>query len=109
MIGNNNARQTATLRGDSLYYNPGSTYIQKVAGSGTAGQVIVTTNPAYAITEGTVALTSNYALTYVGAGLEITARPITVTADAKSKVYGDADPALTYRMWMQPRRSRPDL
>jgi len=50
-IGNNNARQTATLKGDSLYYNPGSTYIQKVAGSGAAGQVIVTDHPAYAITE----------------------------------------------------------
>jgi len=25
-------------------------------------------------------------------------RPITVTADAKSKTYGDADPALTYQI-----------
>ena len=53
-IGNNNARQTATLKGDSLYYNPGSTYIQKIAGSNTAGQTIVTDHPAYAITEGGV-------------------------------------------------------
>ncbi len=29
---------------------------------------------------------------------DITARPITVTADAKSKTYGDADPALTYKV-----------
>ncbi len=28
--------------------------------------------------------------------LTITAKPVTVTADAKSKVYGQADPALTY-------------
>ena len=39
---------------------------------------------------------SNYALTFVAANLTITARPVTVTADAKTKVYGDDDPALTY-------------
>ena len=42
----------------------------------------------YAIKQGTLALSTNYALTYVGADLTITARPITVTADAKTKVYG---------------------
>ncbi len=52
----------------------------------------------YAIQQGTLALNGNYALTYVGANLTITARPITVTADAKSKTYGDADPALTYQI-----------
>ena len=52
----------------------------------------------YAITQGTVtnANNPNYTITYVGANLSITARPITVTAVAKSKVYGDADPALTF-------------
>ncbi|WP_178131157.1 MBG domain-containing protein [Reyranella sp. CPCC 100927] len=53
---------------------------------------------AYAILQGSLAASSNYAVTYVGANLTIGARPITVTADAKSKVYGDADPALTYRI-----------
>ena len=53
---------------------------------------------AYAIQQGTLALTPNYTLTYVGANLTITARPITVTADAKSKVYGDVDPAFTYQL-----------
>jgi hypothetical protein len=52
----------------------------------------------YAIQQGTLALSSNYALTFVGADLTITKRPITVAADAKSKVYGDADPALTYQI-----------
>ena len=52
----------------------------------------------YAIQQGTLALTPNYALTYIGANLTINARPITVTADAKTKVYGDADPALTYQI-----------
>jgi hypothetical protein len=52
----------------------------------------------YAITQGTLALSANYALTFVGANLSITARPVTVTADGKTKVYGDADPALTYQI-----------
>ena len=50
----------------------------------------------YAIKQGTLSAGSNYALTFVGANLTINARPVTVTADAKSKTYGDADPALTY-------------
>lgn len=52
----------------------------------------------YAIQQGTLALNSNYTLTYVGVNLTITARPITVTADAKSKIYGSSDPALTYQI-----------
>ncbi|SDP30076.1 gliding motility-associated C-terminal domain-containing protein [Mucilaginibacter sp. OK268] len=50
----------------------------------------------YPITKGTLALNSNYALTYIGANLIITAKAITVTANAQSKTYGAADPALTY-------------
>ncbi|RBQ05529.1 MBG domain-containing protein, partial [Pedobacter miscanthi] len=50
----------------------------------------------YAINQGTVALNSNYTITYVGADLTIGAKTITVTAAAKAKIYGDADPALTY-------------
>ncbi|MCX2496414.1 MBG domain-containing protein, partial [Pedobacter sp. PF22-3] len=50
----------------------------------------------YAINQGTLALNSNYTLTYVGADLTIGAKTVTVTAAAKSKTYGDADPALTY-------------
>ncbi|MRX78696.1 T9SS type B sorting domain-containing protein, partial [Pedobacter petrophilus] len=50
----------------------------------------------YAINKGTLALDGNYTLTYLGANLTIGARTITVTAAAKSKTFGDADPALTY-------------
>jgi gliding motility-associated-like protein len=50
----------------------------------------------YAINQGTLALNANYTLTYIGANLTIGAKTITVTAVAKSKTYGDADPALTY-------------
>ena len=50
----------------------------------------------YAIGQGTLAAGNNYALSYVGADLTITPLAITVTADAQSKTYGEADPALTY-------------
>ena len=45
------------------------------------------------------AAAGNYSLAQPsGLKAGITARPITVTADAKSKVYGDDDPALTYKL-----------
>ncbi|WP_316797607.1 MBG domain-containing protein, partial [Pedobacter agri] len=50
----------------------------------------------YAINQGTLALNGNYTLTYTSADLTIGAKTVTVTAAAKSKTYGDADPALTY-------------
>ncbi|MBS4012757.1 MAG: hypothetical protein KGZ97_03210, partial [Bacteroidetes bacterium] len=50
----------------------------------------------YAINQGTLSAGANYTITYAGALLTITAKPITVVADAKSKVYGAADPAFTY-------------
>jgi len=47
----------------------------------------------YAIQQGTLALSSNYFLSYTGANFSITKKPITVTADAgQTKVYGDANP-----------------
>src|SRR5207249_11225177 len=52
----------------------------------------------YTIQQGTLALSTNYALTYAGAHLTIDARAVRVTADAKSKTYGDADPGLTYQI-----------
>ncbi|RYE19621.1 MAG: T9SS type B sorting domain-containing protein, partial [Sphingobacteriales bacterium] len=50
----------------------------------------------HAIGQGTLALSTNYALDYTGANLSIGKKTITVTAAAKNKIYGDADPALTY-------------
>ncbi|MDN5284873.1 MAG: hypothetical protein JWR38_1147 [Mucilaginibacter sp.] len=52
----------------------------------------------YAIQQGTLALSSNYALTYVGANLTIGKIAITVTADTQTKAYGAADPTLTYKI-----------
>ena len=50
------------------------------------------------ITQGTLTAGSNYELHFEGAKLTITARAITVTADAKTKVYGEDDPALTAKV-----------
>ena len=71
----------ALLAGDSL-----SGSLTRVAGENVG---------TYAIQQGTLSAGTNYTLTFVSANLTISAKPITVTADAKSKVYGDADPALT--------------
>ena len=43
-------------------------------------------------------LLNNYNVTFNNGTFTIKKRPITVTADAKSKTYGDADPALTYQI-----------
>ena len=48
--------------------------------------------------QGTLALNGNYALTFAGANPSITARPVTVKADPQTKVYGQSDPALTYKI-----------
>ena len=50
----------------------------------------------YAITQGTLAASSNYALTFVNGTLTVTPRPITVSADNLSRIYGNSNPALTF-------------
>ena len=52
----------------------------------------------YDITQGTLALSDNYALSFVGAKLTIGQRAVTVKADPQSKTYGETDPALTYQV-----------
>src|SRR5262249_61884155 len=47
----------------------------------------------YAISQGTLAANSNYTISFTGNSLTITPATLTVTADAQSKVYGQADPA----------------
>ncbi len=50
----------------------------------------------YGINQGDLALNSgNYDLSYQGNNLTITKALLNVIADAKTKVYGDADPSLT--------------
>jgi hypothetical protein len=47
-----NATQSASLRGDTIFYNPGATFVEEVAGSGAAGQTIVTEHPAFQVAAG---------------------------------------------------------
>ena len=49
----------------------------------------------YAISQGTLAANSNYTISFTGNTLTITPAPLTVTADAQTKVYGTNDPTLT--------------
>lgn len=49
----------------------------------------------YAIRQDTLTAGGNYTLTYVGANLTITPRPLTITADSTSKVTGAALPTFT--------------
>lgn len=49
-----------------------------------------------AITQGSLAANPNYALTFVNGLLTITPRPLTITADSFSRIYGNANPALTF-------------
>ncbi|NTV15160.1 MAG: hypothetical protein HGA96_14715, partial [Desulfobulbaceae bacterium] len=49
----------------------------------------------YVINQGTLAA-ANYTISYTGASLTINKVPLTITAAAKSKTYGAADPPLTW-------------
>jgi len=49
----------------------------------------------YAITQGSVALSNNYALTYAGANLTITTAPLSVKANASNKLCGQNNPAFS--------------
>ncbi|MGJ1431402.1 MBG domain-containing protein [Sphingobacterium spiritivorum] len=57
-----------------------------------AGEAVGT----YAIEQGTLTATTDYDLVYTGADFDITKATLNIVADAKSKVYGTTDPALTY-------------
>jgi hypothetical protein len=50
----------------------------------------------YAITQGTLVANSNYTLTFTPSTFTITPYAISVTADPQTRVYGVADPTLTY-------------
>ena len=92
----------ARLYGDA---NPALTYTVGGAGlvngdlvTGAADTLATVTSNvgAYATTQGTLFASTNYALTYVGGALNVTPRPLSVVADAASRLYGDANPAFTY-------------
>ncbi|CAM1344598.1 Hemagglutination activity domain-containing protein (modular protein) [Tenacibaculum amylolyticum] len=66
--------------------------------SGSLTRVVGENVGIYAINQGSLSLSPNYNITYIGNDLTITRRAITITADAKTKVFGTTDPALTYQI-----------
>ena len=90
VYGDANPALTYAIGGSGLVNN------DALSGSLITGATTATGVGSYGINLGNLAAGSNYALTYVGANLAVTPRPLTVTADAQSRVYGDANPALTY-------------
>jgi hypothetical protein len=86
--------------------NPALTY--QVGGSGSstaircrgAGDIGDTASNVgdYGITQGTLAASAQLRADLYGANLTVGQRAITETADAKSRAYGDANPALTYQV-----------
>jgi filamentous hemagglutinin family protein len=86
--GGNGVTLTGLANGDSISSLGGTlTYGGNSQGATNAGT--------YAITPGGLTST-NYVITFANGVLTINKAPLTVTADPKSKAYGDADPALTY-------------
>jgi hypothetical protein len=97
---------TVTANAQSRLYgaaNPTLTYVETGLVNGDTLSGVLTTTAAttsnagpYAITQSTLAASSNYALSYVGANLTVTAAALSVTANPQSRIYGNANPTLTY-------------
>jgi hypothetical protein len=83
---------TYTVSG-SLYYGDSYSVISGVVLSTASGAAATAGAHAIAATGGTAA---NYVITDVAGTLTVSKAPLTVTADNQSKVFGSADPFLTY-------------
>lgn len=88
-----NATQSASLRGDSIFYNPGATFVEETPGTGVAGQTIVTAHPAFqvaagdqryvlAVTAGTKRLNFGADYTEAPGAVANGAATVTITLDA---------------------------
>lgn len=74
---------------------PGDTASSVLSGALTRAAGETVAGGPYAITRGTLAASGNYTLNFTGSALTISKAPLAVNAEAKTKVYGAADPALT--------------
>ena len=96
LYGGANPTFTQTITG---FVNGENASTAGVTGSATGSSTATTTTGvgSYTITGGTGTLSAaNYDFTSANGTLTINKRPITVTADAKTKTYGDTDPSLSY-------------
>ncbi|WP_199140791.1 MBG domain-containing protein [Pedobacter sp. ASV12] len=75
----------------------GAPLIGTDAFTGTLTRAVGENVGSYVINQGTLSLNSNYTLTYVEASFAISPKAVTVAANSgQTKVYGSADPVLTY-------------
>ncbi|OBQ24876.1 MAG: hypothetical protein AN485_24695, partial [Anabaena sp. MDT14b] len=88
--GNANPALTWTVGGDGLVNSDTLTGALTTAADTASGI------GAYAINQGTLAASTNYAIAYTSGTLTVGVRDITVTAENKTRKYGNANPALTW-------------
>jgi hypothetical protein len=92
IYGNANPALTFTVGGQGLVNG------DQLSGALASTAGLTTGVGSYAITQGTLAASANYVLSFVGGQLTITPRPITITADNLSKILGLTDPPLTFTL-----------
>jgi hypothetical protein len=82
---------------DNLSYAVGgSGLVFTDALTGTLTRVAGENVGSYAISQGTLTANANYAITFVGNNLTINPALLSITVNAQSKVYGNADPTFSY-------------
>ncbi len=106
-----NASQNATLRGDSIFYAPNSTYIEEFAGTNTANQAVVAAHPAIVYKGDTVngdryalsvalasgkrlLLGADYTEAVAGGVLTVTVKEPVPTTDAVRVIYSSSNLAV---------------
>jgi hypothetical protein len=92
------ATSTGKVYGDAdpaLAYTMTGTLVPGDVVSGALTRATGNNAGVYAITQGTLALSADYALTFNGGTFTISTRPATVTAQDNSKIVGTVDPPLT--------------
>jgi len=92
VYGNANPALTFTVGGDGLVNGDQLVGALVTAAGARTGVGIIP------ITQGTLAASANYVLTFVAGQLTITPRPLTITAANQSKLFGRPDPALTFSL-----------
>lgn len=92
IYGNANPALTYTVGGQGLVNG------DTLTGAPTTTATVTSNIGSYPISQGSLAASGNYTLTFTPGTLAVTARPLTVTADSFSRAYGDANPALTYTL-----------
>jgi hypothetical protein len=102
VYGTNDPTLTDTIKGllnvtvDGVVIDDvGATVLTGSLGRSQSGTLAGEQGGGYAINQGTLVASGNYAISFIGNTLTITPAPLTVTANSPTKVYGTNDPTLT--------------